>query len=340
MQKPIVWMFGFLQTAGIWGAFVAYGVSYMNGMCGLSAWRWLYLLEGIFTMLFAFLVDIWLPDYPKSPRSQKWVTPREQEYLEARLSENAPLTGDPAFSKAELVASLKDPRTYSFGLQLFLSNFATFGLSWQLPTVTTSLGFTGLPRNQLLNAPPSVAGVLFILFAGWFLKQAYITRPLFAVIIVIGTLVCFIVLACPVSHAATYVACVLGTAFYSAYFIPLWSWWTSTIKGVTGAAFVMAFQNAVGQVGGAIAPQLFQSKYAHNGYRVSFSICAVALFLALLANCWTWWLTRNVEWDVRRVRRLRRQAERGEKVFAKDDIRVLEERQFSDGVKKKEGSAV
>ncbi len=104
----------------------------------------------VFTVLFSAVIYIWLPDYPKSPRSSKWLTPREQEYLELHLSENAPRTDDPAFSKKEIFAALKDQKNYAFCLcQLFL-NVGGYGVSWQTPTIVTSLGFTGLPRNQLL----------------------------------------------------------------------------------------------------------------------------------------------------------------------------------------------
>ena len=183
-----------------------------------------YLLEGIFTMLFAVVVFLVLPDYPKSPRSNKWLTPREQEYLELRLTENAPKTGDAAFSMQEVIASLKDPRIYAFCLSQVLMNLGGYGLQWQLPTVTTDLGFAGLPRNQLLNIPPAAAAVLSIIFAGWFLSRAFIPRPVFIMCICAGALAFFIVLCVPnVSRGATYVACVFGTMFYAVYFIPFWA---------------------------------------------------------------------------------------------------------------------
>lgn len=40
IQKPFMWMFAIQNTSGIIGSLVAYGVSYMNGLGGLSAWRW------------------------------------------------------------------------------------------------------------------------------------------------------------------------------------------------------------------------------------------------------------------------------------------------------------
>lgn len=95
----------------------------------------------------------------------------------------------------------------------------------------------------------------------------------------------------------------------------------------------------MGQVGGVIGPQLFQSKYAHNGYKVPFAICAAAIGLGGVASGWTWWLTRNVEWDVLRIRRLRIQAEKEGRVFGDDDVRVFEERKFYSGLGKN-GEAV
>jgi MFS family permease len=40
MGLPIMWMFGFQNTSGIVGSLLTYGISYMNGVRGLSAWRW------------------------------------------------------------------------------------------------------------------------------------------------------------------------------------------------------------------------------------------------------------------------------------------------------------
>jgi predicted neutral ceramidase superfamily lipid hydrolase len=108
-------------------------------------------------------------------------------------------------------------------LSQILINLSGYGLSWQLSTVTTSLGFAGLPRNQLLNIPSAAASVLAIIFAGWFMKHAYLTRPAFVMFICGGTLVFFIVLASTRDKYAVYIACVFGAMFYAVYFIPFWA---------------------------------------------------------------------------------------------------------------------
>lgn len=73
-----------------------------------------YLLEGLATLVFAGFVYAFLPDYPKSSRTAKWLTPREQDFVEARLSENAPKTSDKFFSKEETIRELKDLKVWTF----------------------------------------------------------------------------------------------------------------------------------------------------------------------------------------------------------------------------------
>ncbi|KAL6237843.1 hypothetical protein BDW75DRAFT_228365 [Aspergillus navahoensis] len=337
MATPIMWMFGFQNTSGIIGSVITYGISYMNGIQGMSAWRWVYLLEGLFTILFSGVIFLVLPDWPKSERTKKWLTEREQEYVETRLSENAPKESDASFDKGEVIAALKDQRTYSFMISQILINFAGYALSWQLPTITTSLGFAGLPRNQLLNIPPAAASVLAIIFSGWFLKKAYMTRPAYIMSVIMGPmLLFFILLAVLDNKVGVYIACVFGTMFYAVYFIPFWAWRSSSLKGMTGSAFTLAFQSCVGQVGGVIGPQLFQSRFAYNGYKTPFAICAAVVGVAWLTNGWTWWLTRNVEYDVLRVRRLRIKEEKQGRIYVGADVQVYKERQFYKGVGRKE----
>lgn len=329
---PIMWMFAFQNFSGIIGSVLVYGISYMDGVGGLSAWRWVFLLEGLVTILFSALIYFILPDYPKSPRSAKWLMPQEQEYLEIRLSENAPRTDDPAFKLSEVIDSVKDPKIYLFTACQFLLNIAGYGLSWQLPTITTSLGFAGLPRNQLLNIPPAAVTVIGIIIIAWFTRKALVVRPVLILSFNAATLIFFIVLCFPksaggVSHGTTYAACILGTSFYYIYFIPFWAWRSASVVGATGTAFTLALQTAVAQVGGIIAPQVFQSKYAHDGYRTSFIVCTVCIAGAMAVGSVLWYLTWDVEKDVARVRRLRIGAERDGKVWAGEDVRVLKERQ-------------
>jgi len=55
----------------------------MNGVSGLSAWRWLLILEGIPSCLSSIAVYFFLPDYPETA---SWLTAEEKEHAVARLA--------------------------------------------------------------------------------------------------------------------------------------------------------------------------------------------------------------------------------------------------------------
>ncbi|KUL82231.1 hypothetical protein ZTR_09282 [Talaromyces verruculosus] len=283
MGRPITWFFAIQTAATIVGSLLCYGISYMDGIRGLSAWRWVYLLEGLATILFSAVVYFVLPDYPKSPSSDKWLTKREQEFIETRLPENAPLTSDPIFSKKEVIASVKTPTIWSFMLSQMLVNMGGYALTWYLPTITTNLGFASLPRNQLLNIPPAAAAVIALIAADYVISLALIPRPAVIMIIMTGMVICFVLFFTISNRVGIYIACILGTMFYQAYFIPFWA---------------------------------------------CFAIAAAAIIAAFFANILTWWLTRNVEMDVVRIARLKRQARKEGKVFADDDVQVFEPRKY------------
>lgn len=289
-------------------------------------------------MAFAGLVWIVYPDYPRSPRSAKWLTPREQKFIELRLTENAPRTHDLNFSWKEALKTLKDVRMWSFMMAQVCMNTGGFGLTWFLPTIITNLGFTGLPRNQLLVIPPSAAAIIAICVAAYILKRAWIPRPILTLIIVALEIATFSIFLASRVRGAIYAACVLGTMFSGCLAVPFWSWRTSSLSGSTGTAFALGLQSGIGQVGGIIGPQLFRSKFAYNGYKVPYAVCTAALGGCFLFNCLSWYLTRNLEWDVHRIHRERIKAEREGRIFTEDDVKVYHERQHYTTTLKRQGA--
>ncbi|KAF2011173.1 permease of the major facilitator superfamily [Aaosphaeria arxii CBS 175.79] len=338
LGRIVTYYFCFSNVSGIVGALLTYGISYMDGVAGLSAWRWVYLLEGIVTILFSGVVWYYLPDYPKSPRSNRWFTAREQEFIETRLPENAPLTSDPDFSTHEIKTVLSEWLIWSFMLSQTLVNLGGYALTWYLPTIITNLGFVGLPRNQLLLLPPCFAAFLGLIFSAWFMSRAWLVRPAYIMFIMSGMVVCFVLFfAITHSRVGIYIACVLGTLFYQSYFPAFWAWRSATLTGSTGTAFTLGLQSGIAQLGGVVGPQLFQSKWAHNGYKNSFAIAASFTIAGWVSNLWTWWMTRNTEYDVMRIQRLKLKAKREGRTYGEDDVKVFTERRFYDGIKRVKG---
>src|ERR1700709_2452901 len=75
----------FFSAASIAGAFsglLAFGISKMDGVGGLEGWRWIFILEGIVTVLVAFLAFFVLHDFPETAT---FLTEEERAFVVYRL---------------------------------------------------------------------------------------------------------------------------------------------------------------------------------------------------------------------------------------------------------------
>jgi len=96
--------------AGAFGGAIAYGVGHMNGTHGLSAWRWLFILEGIPSCLSSIFVFFFLPDYPETVR---WLSPKEKELATKRLATEGSHGHGADLTWAQAKETLTDWRLYA-----------------------------------------------------------------------------------------------------------------------------------------------------------------------------------------------------------------------------------
>lgn len=98
--------------AGAFGGAIAYGVGHMNGVHGLSlsAWRWLFIIEGAPSCASAVLVWFFLPDYPETVR---WLSPDERELATRRLAKEGSRRTAKSMTWTEARAVLTDWRLYA-----------------------------------------------------------------------------------------------------------------------------------------------------------------------------------------------------------------------------------
>ena len=79
---------------------------------------------------------------------------------------------------------------------------------------------------------------------------------------------------------------------------------------------------SLGQIGGVVGPQLFQSRFAHNGYKIPFAVCAAFVGTSWVFTLLTWWLTRKNEKDVQKIKKERIRANKSGTVYAGEDVKL------------------
>ncbi|KIJ33917.1 hypothetical protein M422DRAFT_182707, partial [Sphaerobolus stellatus SS14] len=120
--------------AGALGGAIAFGIDKNNGLHGLEAWRWLFILEGIPDCISSVFVLLWFPVWPEIA---KWLTDSERNL---------------AISRLKGVASQGD-KERNLGCLIGVAAVPFSSLSLFSPTIVTGLGYEGL-QAQLFTVPP------------------------------------------------------------------------------------------------------------------------------------------------------------------------------------------
>ncbi|KAK9242903.1 major facilitator superfamily domain-containing protein [Lipomyces tetrasporus] len=161
--------YGGSQLGNMFGGLIAAGVlGNLHNAAGISGWRWLFIIEGIATVVISLLAIAVLPDYPNST---KWLTDEEKGYAVWCLSADIGEVDD-NYSigvKEAAVLALKDYKVYLFGLMLH-ANTLTQTFSYFFPTIVKTLGYSSTV-TLLLTVP-----VWFVAFIFGFLISYHASR--------------------------------------------------------------------------------------------------------------------------------------------------------------------
>ncbi|CAI7615957.1 unnamed protein product [Penicillium crustosum] len=160
-----------MNIADILAGFLAFGLLHLRGVQGQSGWRWLFLLEGLLTLLFGLSAYVLMPPGPCqtanwSRGKSGWFTPREETIIVNRVIRDDPSKGtmhnrEPITPKL-LWKSLKDYDLWPIYI---------IGLTFQTPVVPPKqyltltlrgLGFNTFVTN-LLVIPSEVLSIIFLL---------------------------------------------------------------------------------------------------------------------------------------------------------------------------------
>ncbi len=87
----------------------------LDGNAGLHGWQWLFLVQGLPTVLFGLVVLRYLPD---SPASVTWLSQPEKDWIHAELAREQARIGEPA--GYNVLAAFRNPRVLLLGAIGFL----------------------------------------------------------------------------------------------------------------------------------------------------------------------------------------------------------------------------
>lgn len=155
--------FSAATLAGAFGGILARGIAEMSGVGGLAAWSWIFILEGLLSILVSFTAPWAIYDYPSEAG---FLTPAERAEVQRRLrADSGHLTDD--FDVKYVWQAIRDWKIYIHMLICMAGFCPIYSFSLFLPTIIKNMGYTA-NNAQLMSVPPYVFACFFTIVASYY----------------------------------------------------------------------------------------------------------------------------------------------------------------------------
>lgn len=284
----------FFSAASVAGAFsglLAYGISFMDGVGGLEGWRWIFILEGLLTVVVAFLAFFTLYDYPQTA---SFLTIEERIFIVHRLA----FDGQDVSSDAAHRVAQSDKFGWHYVAQAFSDwqiwvNIVVYwgyvcplyGISLFLPTIIRELGYQ-TTTAQLLTVPIYVTASIITIIVAYIADRKRIRSPFILgglIFQLVGFVMCIATDSPGVTYAGIFIA---AAALYQCQPSNI-TWLSNNLAGSYKRAVGMGIQIAVGNLAGAMASNFYRQqdspryKLGH-GLEIGFITAGIIALCVLL----------------------------------------------------------
>ncbi|KAI1395408.1 putative MFS transporter [Hypoxylon fuscum] len=258
--------FAFLQTGEVvilaTGGIVNFGLNQLDGKGGIAGWRYMFLVQGLISMVLGLMTFFWIVDFPEEAHRSFWfLTPAEQELAVARINADRKDVEPDPFSWGKVFVHARDPKVYGFACMFFLLNLVSTALSYFLPIILQN--GMGFDENQsiLLSAPPYYYAVIPVLLSSIIGDRFRLRGPVITfncLTLIVG----FCMLGFSEQVAVRYVGTYLATGAYVSNWAALSAYQANNIAGQWKRAFTAAAVTAMNGAGGIAGSFIVRSQEA------------------------------------------------------------------------------
>src|SRR6201991_667796 len=132
----------------------------LDGVMGLKGWQWLFILEGIPSVLLGIVTWFYLTDRPEKA---DWLSAEQKAWLKTRL--DSELAAKQAVKHLSLGEALSSPKVLALSAIYFGFVGALYGMQFWLPQIVKAFGLTNAQTGFVTAIPYLFGTIAMILWA-------------------------------------------------------------------------------------------------------------------------------------------------------------------------------
>jgi len=251
-------------------------MTYADGFAGLHGWQWMFIAEGVPTILLGVFTLYYLTD---RPANATWLTPAQRDWLQAeRQAEIAEIERN---GRHRLIDSIRDVRVWLLATLFGCALVGIYGMLMWLPQIIKGLGALSDIQVGFLSAVPPLLGVVGTLVASRSSDRSGDRKMHIAALYTLGAIGMLASAFAPSPIWAYVCLCIAGLGINSTNSL-FWSLNASFMTGIAAAASIAAV-NTIAQFGGLIGPSLIGLVRDSTG-SFTWALVIVACFLLIAAT--------------------------------------------------------
>ncbi len=270
------WFVAAIAVSGVIGNPISgFIMDKFTGAGGLAGWQWLFLSEGIPSII----VGIWVIFYlDSSIEEAKWLNPEEKALLAGNL-----LAEEKDKSEHRLIDAFKSRTVWVLCIIYFTLMIGLYGIAFWLPTIVKAIGIKGYLGVGLVTAIPyavAVIGMVILSHHSDKTGERRLHYTLTAIAGAIGLILSGVFAANPVLAILFLSIGTLGVIGAMPLFWPL----PSAFLTGTAAAAGIGIVNSVGNLGGYFGPNIpiWARHISSDRSAALYIIAAILIFGALV----------------------------------------------------------
>ncbi|AGO10244.1 AaceriAEL344CAp [[Ashbya] aceris (nom. inval.)] len=300
-------IFASMKLEQVLSSFLAFAVLRMRGLCNLSGWQWLFIVEGTLTTFIGVAVLVLMPASIVQTRGRlsgiQRLTERETLIAVNRLLRDDPSKGTmhnrQAITPMEILRALKDHNFWLIYLLYMIEHMPEIALTPYLILNIRNLGFSAV-NVQLMTIPSSTLSIISTLALSK-ISQIIDERSLIELLPAVWKLITIGLLrwwpGSFIQPWPTYALLLImaGTPACA----PIHSGWISrNANSVRSRAVALATANMLNQTGIIIAQQVYRKDDApryHRGNTILFFVTVSTIPMMILAKAYFIWRNKIKE---------------------------------------------
>lgn len=271
--------FSAAAVSGSFGGLLAAAIGNMSGIGGKEGWAWIFILEGLATVLVG-IASFWMVyDFPDEAT---FLSVDDRQRVLRRLKADQQSSAEhEAFRMEYFWASVKDWKTWLYAAIYMGCDAPLYAFSLFLPSIIASLGYTSTTA-QLLSVPPYAAAAILTITVGYIADRTR-QRGLCNICTSFLGMAGFAMLVAGTSPGVRYAGTFLGALGIYPCVANTIVWTSNNTEGVYKRGITMGFVIGWGNLNGVVSSNIYQEKDAPL-YRQGHGIVLGYLTIFLLGG--------------------------------------------------------